>query len=373
MRLLVVLPLALLVMTGSFSKQAPAATFVLSPEQDAYVHSWWELADTNFGDAEATVTAMDYGKWAARTYIMFDFSGIPASEQITGAMLHLYQYDGMGYGSSGVRVHHLANDTWDEGTITWNNRPDAGAYGDQIAYNSNDGYHIGWSSWDLLFTGVWDASGDAADGLLSLLLKETELGTHGHIFYTKEAADLRPYLTITTSPVIASPARHDFGIMSVGSVSVQQFTLDNVSDSNHQISALSVTGVNASEFDIQNDNCSGVILAPQATCTFDVVFEPDSLGSKEATVEIPFTDPVVDPLAVALTGLVTEVCECDLNHDGTCDMLDWLLFGEDWGRTNCNDPGVDPCECDLNGDGKCDMLDWLLFGEDWGRTDCPIP
>jgi hypothetical protein len=32
---------------------------------------------------------------------------------------------------------------------------------------------------------------------------------------------------------------------------------------------------------------------------------------------------------------------------------------------------ADPCECDLNNDGKCDMLDWLLFGENWGRTDCP--
>ena len=31
-----------------------------------------------------------------------------------------------------------------------------------------------------------------------------------------------------------------------------------------------------------------------------------------------------------------------------------------------------PCECDLNIDGRCDMQDWLLFGEDWGRTDCPI-
>jgi hypothetical protein len=63
-------------------------------------------------------------------------------------------------------------------------------------------------------------------------------------------------------------------------------------------------------------------------------------------------------------------CQCDLNHDGKCDMLDWLLFGEDWGRTDCNEPGPEPCECDLNGDGKCDMLDWLLFGQDWGRTDC---
>ena len=32
---------------------------------------------------------------------------------------------------------------------------------------------------------------------------------------------------------------------------------------------------------------------------------------------------------------------------------------------------VDFCECDLNHDGRCDMQDWLLFGEDWGRTDCP--
>jgi hypothetical protein len=35
--------------------------------------------------------------------------------------------------------------------------------------------------------------------------------------------------------------------------------------------------------------------------------------------------------------------------------------------------GPEECECDLNHDGNCDMLDWLIFGEDWGRTDCPIP
>jgi hypothetical protein len=32
---------------------------------------------------------------------------------------------------------------------------------------------------------------------------------------------------------------------------------------------------------------------------------------------------------------------------------------------------AEPCECDLNEDGICDMQDWLLFGQDWGRTDCP--
>gem|GEM_PF-1471389 len=70
--------------------------------------------------------------------------------------------------------------------------------------------------------------------------------------------------------------------------------------------------------------------------------------------------------------VVVPLCECDLNHDGLCDMQDWLLFGEEWGRTDCCDAGVE-CECDLNGDCQCDMQDWLKFGEDWGRTDCPIP
>jgi hypothetical protein len=66
-----------------------------------------------------------------------------------------------------------------------------------------------------------------------------------------------------------------------------------------------------------------------------------------------------------------DLCECDLNIDTKCDMQDWLVFGQDWGRIDCNDPGVEECECDITEDGKCDMQDWLVFGDDWGRTDCP--
>jgi len=89
----------------------------------------------------------------------------------------------------------------------------------------------------------------------------------------------------------------------------------------------------------------------------------------------------VDPTAgetIINIEVCPDLCECDLNHDGRCDMQDWLLFGENWGRTDCGTPpgsGNPPndCECDLTNDGRCDMQDWLLFGEDWGRTDCPIP
>jgi DNA-binding beta-propeller fold protein YncE len=32
---------------------------------------------------------------------------------------------------------------------------------------------------------------------------------------------------------------------------------------------------------------------------------------------------------------------------------------------------IETCSCDLNEDGSCNFFDWLVFIEDWGRTDCP--
>ncbi len=67
----------------------------------------------------------------------------------------------------------------------------------------------------------------------------------------------------------------------------------------------------------------------------------------------------------------SQSCACDLNTDSRCNMMDWLKFGQDWGRIDCHNWGT-ICECDLNDDGRCNMQDWLLFGKNWGRTDCPI-
>jgi len=74
--------------------------------------------------------------------------------------------------------------------------------------------------------------------------------------------------------------------------------------------------------------------------------------------------------SVEVLELEVNQCECDLNHDGACNILDWPYFIEDWDRTDC-EPAPSDCECDLNGDGSCNILDWPYFIEDWGRTDCP--
>lgn len=88
--------------------------------------------------------------------------------------------------------------------------------------------------------------------------------------------------------------------------------------------------------------------------------------------EIPRRIIVEYATGITQFGLVKfPACECDLNHDHSCNITDWPYFIEDWGRIDCNDPGVN-CECDLNGDGRCNILDWPYFIEDWGRTDCAI-
>jgi hypothetical protein len=72
---------------------------------------------------------------------------------------------------------------------------------------------------------------------------------------------------------------------------------------------------------------------------------------------------------------VTEL-PCDLNHDCSCNILDYQTFIQDWGRKDCGTPsgsGNPPndCECDLNQNGSCNILDYQLFIQDWGRIICP--
>ena len=76
----------------------------------------------------------------------------------------------------------------------------------------------------------------------------------------------------------------------------------------------------------------------------------------------------------AVNWFVTEFA-CDLNHDCSCNILDYQLFIQDWGRTDCGTPpgsGNPPndCECDLDTNGRCNILDYQIFIQDWGRTVC---
>ena len=99
-----------------------------------------------------------------------------------------------------------------------------------------------------------------------------------------------------------TPTFHDFGDLEVDSSLSKTFTISNTGTADLVIGALSITGTNASEFDIHNDNCSGQTIAPSATCTVDVVFSPTSEGAKNANLSIPSNDPDTPTLNVPLSG-----------------------------------------------------------------------
>jgi len=88
----------------------------------------------------------------------------------------------------------------------------------------------------------------------------------------------------------------------VGLSRTQIFTVTNSGTADLVIGTLSITGANASEFSIENDNCSNQTITPLGTCTCDVVFAPTSEGKKSANLGIPSNDPETPTLNVPLSG-----------------------------------------------------------------------
>ena len=109
-------------------------------------------------------------------------------------------------------------------------------------------------------------------------------------------------LEINTPNISISPINYVFGDVIVGSSSVPQtFTVTNTGLANLNIGSVSIKGINYSDFIKQNDNCSKKIVVPSGNCTVQVVFSPESAGSKTAILRIPTNDPDT-PLNVPLSG-----------------------------------------------------------------------
>lgn len=147
---------------------------LLRPVDDALVVSDPTLLDQNYGADPQILVWANYPVFGARSYVKFDLSGIPEGEVVSFARLNVFQFLGGGY-ASGVDVFRVAQDGWNEGTLTWNDQPvlypDAA---DLISQNPTlNGTERGWVSFDLLANGFWNPAVDLVQGdrTLSLLLR----------------------------------------------------------------------------------------------------------------------------------------------------------------------------------------------------------
>lgn len=114
--------LLLLAALGAPTMALGSTTVTLTPVADAYVTP--DGPDKNFGLNTAWIVNRQY----AQAYLKFDLSSLPSNAEITSVSLSALAYDGYAYGGDGnVYTSFVADDSWTETGITWNNKPAAAA------------------------------------------------------------------------------------------------------------------------------------------------------------------------------------------------------------------------------------------------------
>jgi hypothetical protein len=103
------------------------------------------------------------------------------------------------------------------------------------------------------------------------------------------------------------PTSWDFGSVSLGQPVVSDpILIENSGDEDLTLGTLTFAGDHATDFVLDNDDCSGQVLTSLApTCTFQVVFSATESGSRNATVSIlSSADSSPDSLALSGQGRV---------------------------------------------------------------------
>lgn len=166
--------------------------------EDVYVRGD-QHSDTNFG-AEDYLVIKNNGEGHRndrRTFLKFDLSSLTAP--IYDVRLRLNVANDAP-GPTLDALHYVPDDSWTEGTITYNNQPAAGAFIDTMPVPP----HGAWVEYDI--TGLVNTE-IAGDGLLSLRLTSFFEGATLHAYSAKEAAKLTSHTwRITLRPAGRPPS-----------------------------------------------------------------------------------------------------------------------------------------------------------------------
>ncbi|MBM4135295.1 MAG: choice-of-anchor D domain-containing protein [Nitrospira sp.] len=111
----------------------------------------------------------------------------------------------------------------------------------------------------------------------------------------------------------------NFGNINIGVTASTDLIVRNDGNGNLQITNISISGTNASEFN-QTNNCTSPV-APQSTCTLTVRFIPTSEGLKSATLSIYSNDLDENPFVVLLKGTGIK------STDGVGTGMQWNISG----------------------------------------------
>lgn len=177
----------------AYTVQVPT-TEKINPSDDAYVGE--DSPDTVYGSANSARLGTRTQTGAnRRAFLKFDFSGIPTNAAITEAKLWLrvYSYSNPADEMRRVQSWLVTDDSWTEGTVTWNTQPN-------LAKNLDTAYIDGykWFSWvvtDFVQDQFW------SDNLVSFGIRHRNENldeTARTIYYRSKESDVdHPYLEVT--------------------------------------------------------------------------------------------------------------------------------------------------------------------------------
>jgi hypothetical protein len=164
---------------------------VVAAAVDSYVRDGGS-ANTNFGGSTALDVRLATSGNNRRTYLRFNIGSLT---RIQGARLRLFgNLTATTTAPVQTQVFSSTNLTWGENSITWNNKPAAGATALASATLVNDSTTARWYEWDL--TAFLQAQRAAGKTAVTLVLKN-DVTAPNATFRSRQASSNRPELRIT--------------------------------------------------------------------------------------------------------------------------------------------------------------------------------
>jgi hypothetical protein len=126
-------------------------------------------------------------------------------------------------------------------------------------------------------------AGDGTFASLAIDFSQTCTGASG---IEHASGALRFHSAVPVRALVATPNNLDFGSVSMAASVSRTITFRNVGTAPTTVGAPSLAGANASSWSINNDSCSGKIVAVSATCTVGVIAHPTTSGDLVADLRL---------------------------------------------------------------------------------------
>jgi hypothetical protein len=165
----------------------------LAPAADAYVRDGSSNAGRNFGTA-TTLTVRKGSSGSNRwSYMRFDTTGLAS---VTRVRLRLFgSLSATTSTAVTTSVYAVANTTWGEAQITWNNKPASAATPLAGVAMDNRTTTERWYEWDV--TPSLQQEKAAGRQVVTLVLKNDANSSPNDSFHSREATSQRPELVLT--------------------------------------------------------------------------------------------------------------------------------------------------------------------------------